>query len=80
MKEEIIANIRCSAASAYFSQSGELITQIILRFAFIVSLSGRRRRGDDGLCRVSDQHQEPVSKETAEDETGMTHAHTDAHQ
>ena len=50
-----------------------------LRFTFIISLSGRRRRGDDGLCRVSHQHQEPVSKETAEDETGMTNTHTHTH-
>lgn len=56
-----------------FSDSSELCNHP-------VPLSGGRGRGDDGLRRVSDQHQEPVSKETAEDEAGMTRAHTDAHQ
>ena len=46
----------------------------------ITFLSGRRGGGEDGLRGVSDQHQEPVSKETAEDEAGMTRTRAGAHQ
>lgn len=52
------------------------LSLIWLNFFSNPSFSGGRGGGPDSPRRVSDQHQEPVSKETAKDETGMKHTHT----